>query len=449
MAVGEGDGWRREREEAEEGRKELGRGLEVGPIGGRLGEPGALRVMVGRGRAAVGVWVWACLAAAQGAEARVSVWSEHVDVRVYGDTEATFGPPLPLSPLACVTGPLRAPPGVSGIGVGCKAWGGGVEGEDDEDHGVWRTEAGAGGASTSEGFIAIVSRGECPFVTKVRRAQEAGARGVIVCDNVREDTLTMESSEDASDVAVPSVFLSYDDCVEVGRAMKEEVKRPGGGVLTASLCGGMGFELRPMSTEEAAMAAMLGTLFICAVSRRLANQRRSLQERMAPYAAARRTTHRRRLAISECLNLPTRIYTKGAPPAWGDGATWREGSDVAGEGEAKEDEGEVEVEKAPEEADVRCDEEEGAVAGAALEEGCMPSCSKAVAAVPAPSESDPDGIPCVICLDNFEEGDVLRVLPCRHEFHQPCVDRWFKEGRQFCPMCKWDFVASLDEDASV
>jgi len=291
------------------------------------------------------------------------------------------------------------------------------------------------------------------LVKRAGGGEAGGAGGVIVCDNVREDTLTMESSEDASDVAVPSVFLSYDDCVEVGRAMKEEGKRPGGGVVTASLCGGMGFELRPMSTEEAAMAAMLGTLFICAVSRRLANQRRSLQERMAPYAAARRTTHRRRLAISECLNLPTRTYTKGAPPAWGDGATRREGSDVAGEGEGEAKEGEVEVEveveEAPEETDVRGDEEEGAVAGAALEEGCMPSCSKAAAAVPAPSESDPDGIPCVICLDNFEEGDVLRVLPCRHEFHQPCVDRWFKEGRQFCPMCKWDFVASLDQDASV
>lgn len=40
---------------------------------------------------------------------------------------------------------------------------------------------------------------------------------------------------------------------------------------------------------------------------------------------------------------------------------------------------------------------------------------------------------CSICLDNFKRGDKLRRLPCLHEFHTNCIDRWLINNNK-CPI---------------
>ncbi|CAG0880157.1 unnamed protein product [Darwinula stevensoni] len=44
---------------------------------------------------------------------------------------------------------------------------------------------------------------------------------------------------------------------------------------------------------------------------------------------------------------------------------------------------------------------------------------------------------CVVCMCDFEARQVLRVLPCSHEFHAKCVDKWLKSNRT-CPICRGD-----------
>ncbi|GJJ72234.1 hypothetical protein EMPS_04591 [Entomortierella parvispora] len=47
--------------------------------------------------------------------------------------------------------------------------------------------------------------------------------------------------------------------------------------------------------------------------------------------------------------------------------------------------------------------------------------------------------PCAICLEEYEVGDRLRELPCKHFFHSHCIDPWFKDIHGICPVCKRDY----------
>ncbi|KAG9452910.1 hypothetical protein H6P81_005814 [Aristolochia fimbriata] len=49
---------------------------------------------------------------------------------------------------------------------------------------------------------------------------------------------------------------------------------------------------------------------------------------------------------------------------------------------------------------------------------------------------------CYICLLEYEEGDCMRILPCHHDFHQPCIDKWLKEIHRVCPLCRGDVCRS-------
>eukprot|EP01018_Ginkgo_biloba_P016577 Gb_40184 [translate_table: standard] len=43
---------------------------------------------------------------------------------------------------------------------------------------------------------------------------------------------------------------------------------------------------------------------------------------------------------------------------------------------------------------------------------------------------------CYICLVEYEDGEQIRILPCHHEYHMACVDKWLKEVHRVCPLCR-------------
>ncbi|XP_065289240.1 E3 ubiquitin-protein ligase RNF38 isoform X3 [Dermacentor albipictus] len=54
-----------------------------------------------------------------------------------------------------------------------------------------------------------------------------------------------------------------------------------------------------------------------------------------------------------------------------------------------------------------------------------------------PETHESEQTSCVVCMCDFEARQVLRVLPCGHEFHARCVDKWLKNNRT-CPICRGD-----------
>ena len=48
---------------------------------------------------------------------------------------------------------------------------------------------------------------------------------------------------------------------------------------------------------------------------------------------------------------------------------------------------------------------------------------------------------CVICLEDFKNGDKATILPCIHLFHKNCIKSWLK-AQNCCPICKFKLTRS-------
>mmetsp|Transcript_98787 Transcript_98787/g.156239 ORF Transcript_98787/g.156239 Transcript_98787/m.156239 type:complete len:422 (+) Transcript_98787:42-1307(+) len=60
------------------------------------------------------------------------------------------------------------------------------------------------------------------------------------------------------------------------------------------------------------------------------------------------------------------------------------------------------------------------------------------------SKADTTQHQCMVCLEEFEISDKVRILPCFHRYHCSCIDTWFLRDSR-CPICKHDI--SMDATA--
>ncbi|XP_020236950.1 RING-H2 finger protein ATL3-like [Cajanus cajan] len=56
--------------------------------------------------------------------------------------------------------------------------------------------------------------------------------------------------------------------------------------------------------------------------------------------------------------------------------------------------------------------------------------------IPFTTKLKADHIDCRVCLAEFQEGEKVRNLNCRHTFHKDCLDQWLQQYCATCPLCR-------------
>ncbi|KAB5582665.1 RING-7 protein [Coniochaeta sp. 2T2.1] len=56
----------------------------------------------------------------------------------------------------------------------------------------------------------------------------------------------------------------------------------------------------------------------------------------------------------------------------------------------------------------------------------------------ASQKGEEEHLGCSICTEDFKVGEDVRVLPCDHKFHPPCIDPWLINVSGTCPLCRLD-----------
>ncbi|KAG7364030.1 ring finger domain containing protein [Nitzschia inconspicua] len=54
---------------------------------------------------------------------------------------------------------------------------------------------------------------------------------------------------------------------------------------------------------------------------------------------------------------------------------------------------------------------------------------------------------CSICIDDFQHGELVRLMPrCGHGFHTSCILPWLTERQSYCPFCKTPAIGTTETE---
>jgi hypothetical protein len=256
---------------------------------------------------------------------------------------------------------------------------------------------------SSDTWIALVQRGSCEFVEKAREAQRLGAKAVIVGGNDpilsgNPDTLVnMYSPADASDVTIAATFIKYSDYMELSSLISTSNTSHSGlktlSILITSESSAWEW-YSPIITFVIILLLPSSLTFITLLIHRIRASRAALRER-APEDFVQ--------------SLPWRVWTVNG---------WEKHDGIPPRNPAESSNDDLEQGVAPDAVEA-------------------PSTSQAAEADEDPPWFDAQ-VECAICLSDFEIGDRVRVLPCRHIFHMDEVDGWLIQRKKLCPVCKAD-----------
>ena len=55
------------------------------------------------------------------------------------------------------------------------------------------------------------------------------------------------------------------------------------------------------------------------------------------------------------------------------------------------------------------------------------------------NQNPSDAPRCAVCLEGFSRGDCVSRLPCTHQYHRTCIERWLSSHVE-CPVCRVDLA---------
>ena len=78
--------------------------------------------------------------------------------------------------------------------------------------------------------------------------------------------------------------------------------------------------------------------------------------------------------------------------------------------------------------------------------GQPPASKESIEAMPSVEVKEgEEGGECVVCLEEYGVGAVVKEMPCRHRFHPNCIEKWLGIHGS-CPVCRYEMpVEEKDE----
>lgn len=294
------------------------------------------------------------------------------------------------------------------------------------------------------GKVALVRRGSCNFTDKIYRLQQSDAVAAVVYDNLdreRWGTIMSGVEEWVSRIKIPSVFVSYASGMLLRNTSASSpvdllISLNGTGHVKpkAKTIG----PIETLATYVVVSLVLLSfsgccglLLMLCVTCYQRAFRQRAL-------LTLRTTTFRKRrrplpgpstAALERHITPPSLPFTSSSDNRSSPVASSSSAAAAAAAAECVPD-------LVP--AHSKCGLRrlvDGLVRGGATIQACWGRTMGREEPPAEPWEGEEQTC-CAICLEDYEDDDVLRMLPCGHGFHDACVKPWLLDKSDTCPLCK-------------